>query len=177
MFVMCTHVSLHVLCMSLQNLGGGITANFSPRTHTLLPRSPSMDLHPSSMQRVMWWWDENWRLSSLVEVMLPSTETAFTSFVCVCSDCVCDFMCLLCPCQSVHKSVRFFFYETVFKPYNHEKPLWFPCVCTWVRLIGLKGLRLCTCTNNPSHTHFVLVKGNIIDNTPHWLIGMDFNWV
>lgn len=54
MFVMCTHVRLHVLCMSLQNLGGGITANFSPRTHTLLPRSPSMDLHPSSMQRVMW---------------------------------------------------------------------------------------------------------------------------
>lgn len=76
----CTCVfaqSLHVLAKPW----GGIIANFSPRTQSLPPPPHSrISIHPSQVQRVMWWWDENWRLSSPVEATPPPTETSLAVF-------------------------------------------------------------------------------------------------
>ncbi len=80
---------------------GGIIANFSLRTEALSPSLyPRNSIHPLQVQRVTLWRNENWRLSSLVEVTLPPSETAFASSLQACSDCP-VFVCtgwFLCKC-------------------------------------------------------------------------------
>lgn len=117
-YTCCAHVCFHILYMSLRNLGGGIIANFSPRTQSLSPSlHPWISIHPLQVQRVTRWWDESWRLRSLVEVLCHQPRQPSPLCMCAVIVCVCmywaGFFC------------AYVFMRLFLSLENHAKPLWF----------------------------------------------------